>query len=551
MSFEQQQLDYSLKYWDFEEAEKILRFWSKIDVNILPAYCHFLADTGHLNKVKEVIESVVSSPYENKLMYTKEFNVCKYLKRLHFQKLSEYANKSGFFSEMYYYSIYNELDSLYALVKNIVNKINQDTTSEENMIFNFAVNRLIDGKCLDANTMREVINHISTAKNMNLKRKKYMLKSIVDYAISSKEISENFFNLNANSNSHVHTTLIPLIHIFSNVDEGADLLMDKVYYLIKKSNDLRVYSEDKKPKVAICISGMFKSDMTSLKSIVTSLEQPLDADVFVHTWDRQQEWSGDMRRYNFWQRVFGISNFQVPKNLLNLNFIEHHYPDIYRCLLSTIFSKIDKGEIEKNINVEAMLIENEEDFLETYKVDEGFKTRGVYNQVKMFYGMYKSFELAVNKEANEGFKYDYIIRLRPDAVINSSSLNYESLRKLNNSSLAVPSGFGWGLADGMFYANRSVYERAVGLWREMLLARKLSPFIGFEGWDAHKLFGLWLLKQDIRPVACCFSGSLAIGESLKVPNLLNALQHDCSEEMYSKFPEETEWLSSFLSDKAK
>jgi hypothetical protein len=350
----------------------------------------------------------------------------------------------------------------------------------------------------------------------------------------------------------IHVKLVPLIYSLSNGEKGAELLMSKVYNFIKQFNNLKMYSEDRKPKVAICISGMFKSDMTNLDSIISTLVKPLDADVFIHTWDRQQEWGGDMRRYNFWPRVFGINKDEVPKNLLNLQFLKDNYLEIYNCLISSSFSRIDKEKLQGLMHTDSIIIENEDHFLESYQIDEEFKTRGVYNQVKMFYGLYKSFEQVLNKENQEGFQYDYIIRLRPDTCVRSSTVNYEHLLTLDNSALAVPAGSGWGISDGYFYANRSVYERAVGLWKEMLLSRKLSPFPGFEGWDSHKLFGLWLLRQDIRPVNCRFSCfTLFAGETFKVPNLLNALKIDCSKEMYSKFPEETEWLVDFLADKAK
>lgn len=549
MSIEQKQLDYALGNWDFEEAKSLLKSWSEMNISKLPVYCHFLADIGHLDKSNKVIESIIVDPYKNTLMNTNEFNVCKYLRKLHLQLNDKFFSNPDFFSRLYYYSMSNQLDLLYKLMKNKGSNINQNITSQENMIYNFAINRLIDSSYLDISMIKDIVKHVSIARNMHLKRKKYIIKKVFEYIVLNKELSEVFFDLNATP--HVHTTLIPLIHSINSNERGAELLMGKAYASIKKFNDLKIYSEKNNPRVAICISGMIKSDISNFDSIISKLVKPLNADVFIHTWDRQQDWAGSMRAFNFWQRVFGISNNNVPKRLLDLSFLNSNYANIYRCLLSDVFSEVDKNKFYEVSKADNVIFENECLFLRNYEINEDFATRGGFNQVKMFYGIYRAFKMVVNKEINEGFQYDYIIRLRPDTFIKSSSLNYKDLYKLNNFSLAVSSGFGWGLADGMFYSNRSVYERIALLWEQILPSKNISPFEVFEGWDAHRLFGLWLVKQDIQPVDCRFSSSLVIGESVKVPNLLMALQTDCNKEAYTNFPEETEWLATFLADKAK
>lgn len=550
MSIEQKQLDYALDNWNFEEAKSLLKSWSDMDISKLPIYCRFLADTGQLDKVHELLQDMEKDVYKRHLIDSELFIVCKNLKKFHKRKCDDYLNEPDFFSKLYHYSMLENLDDLSKLMNNSGGSINQKTSAENNMILSFAINRLVEDGYLDVNLIRELINHIAVTKGMNVQRKKYMTALLVDYTTSNKKKSVELFDL---ENIYtVHIRLIPLIYTLSDNEKGADLLMKKVYHFIRQSNKLEMYSEDRKPRVAICISGMFKSDMTNLDSIISTLIKPLEADVFIHTWDRQQEWGGDMRRYNFWPRVFAISNDKVPSSLLDLKFLEKNYSKIYNCLLSSSFSNLDQNKLKSIIGVDSIIVENEEEFLEDYQINESFKTRGVYNQVKMFYGLYRSFQLVLEKESHEGFRYDYVIRLRPDTFISSSTIDHEHLHNLANDTLAVPAGSGWGVSDGFFYANRATYEKTIILWREMLLSRKLSPFIGFEEWDAHKLFGLWLIKQDIRPVPCSFSCKTAIGSnSFRVPGLLKAIQIDCNKEAYANFPKETEWLATFLADKAK
>lgn len=372
---------------------------------------------------------------------------------------------------------------------------------------------------------------------------------MIDFIAKNHDLSKELFDL-----KHIYTIhirLIPLIYAISNNENGAKSLMSKVYSLIQDNNNLNMLNTEK-PRIAICISGMFKSDLTNLKTIQTKLAIPLNADVFIHTWDRQQDWMGDVRRYNFWPRVFNISNSLVPKNIQNLSFLEKNYSNVYSCLLSSVFSSLDINQVKNNIISKSILIENENNFMREHHINDNFKSRETFNQIKMFYGLYKCFELAKRKEDIEGFRYDYFIRLRADTIVNSNSISPEHLYALDNSSLAVPAGAGWGISDGFFYANRSVYERVISLWKKMKIANRLSPFEEFRDWDAHKLLGLWLLKNDIRPVPCKFScGTIFGGETLKVPGLLAALEKDNTQENRNKFPEETQWLMEFLKDKAK
>jgi len=188
MSIEKKQLDYSLNNWNFEEAKKLLQHWSEKDANQLPIYCRFLADTGHLDEINSLFQTIILNPYQRQLMISKEFVVFKNLRVFHSNLCDKYITKADFFSKLYHYSMINDLESLSETMKNRSGLINRNTSAEDNMILNFAINRLADESYLDASIIKELIDHIANAKSMNSQRRKYMLAKLVNYAISVREI---------------------------------------------------------------------------------------------------------------------------------------------------------------------------------------------------------------------------------------------------------------------------------------------------------------------------------------------------------------------------
>lgn len=548
----QEQLKHSLNNWDFESTEKWMELIAEIDKKELPQYVRFLADIGKLDKVKDVLEVFKSNPLLNAYLSEMEsYSVCRNLINFDLKICTEYAEREGYFSKLYVYGMYNETNKIFNLLTTYREQhVTPKSTSEQNMVLNFAVNKLIDAKRIDVDIVRFLIAHIASCPNINLVRKKYLTNRLIRCILENVELSREFFDLK--DSYVVHIRVIPLIQALMGDDYGGVRLQQDVYQAIQKFNNLNLGGERKAPKIAVCISGMFKTDTTNLFGIYEKLVKPLNADVFLHCWDRQQDWAGDVRRYNFWHRVFGIKNADVPSNLLNLKFLELNYPNVYNCLLSSSFVDLNMESVNQHGDTRKLLVESEDEFLQKFAIDDGYKTRGTFNQTKMFYGMYKSFELLKEYEQENNFEYDYVIRLRTDTVINTNNITVEHLELLDDSLVAVHSGSGWGISDGFFYATRNSYEKIVGIWREMVLSRSLSPFIEFSDYDAHKLLGLWLIKNDIYPVSWKLScGTIVAGSNFKVPNLKDALSKDCGASIRIKYPEETEWLLTFFKDKSK
>lgn len=536
----------ALAMWDFEKVSGMREDQARIDFNYIPEFCKYLADIGELKKLNEYL--VNEKLLEKFILYDKSFSVCKYLIDVH-QKL--FNGEPSFFSQLYIHT-YNEQANV---VFNLLNQhwekfIDNTTTAEQNMILNYALNLLFDKKLIDLKLAVKIAHHLHDCKNLNPQRKKFILNKLIRYSIQDKKLSSQFFRLREKFYNQIEK-ILSLLHQYSSSDLGAKLCMVMLYNAIKESNDLGLVG-NRQLRVAICISGICRADFTGLRSIFTNIVEPLNADVFMHTWDVQQEWFGDSRVYNFWSRIFEIKNDEIPSLLLDLNFFKKNYPNISKSLFSTVYSNLDIDYLNRNFIFKDFLAENQEKFLKEYDIDESYSSRDTYNQVKMFYGIFKSFQLMKDYENKCNMKYDYVIRIRPDLFIpDGQNINLDSMKNINMKELGVSTAM-FGVADYLFYAERTTYEEVVNIWNSILETKRLSPFKNYPKYDSHNLLLAWLIQNDIYPVKNVISSSLTMGNrGLKVPNLKEAILQDCNSDNRCHYPKETEWLENFLKDKAQ
>lgn len=541
----------SLVSWDFDTVSLLKEQRYKMDIMYLPQYCKYLADIGELNKLSSLVKELKSTPIGLGLYSSEQFNICKRLIELDERLTVDITKETGFFAKVYSLTKKGDLKSLSQLLLSDNWKLNvkKDISSEDNMILNYAFNELMSSYYINSQLIVIYLHYIFEAKNINSIRKKNYLYRIINFCGMNESLSTDFFKLKEQYYNHLQK-LMSMIHSFSNED-GAKIYMNKLFMLIQNHNNLSLKKNYPNPRVAICISGMSRDDLSGLFSIFQHLVKPLEADVFMHTWDTQQEWIGGARANDrFWFRTFNINELKVPKDLINLDFLCENYPNVHKALITSSYIALDEKKLTSNFNFTRLLVENQEEFIINNKINDNYKSRESFNQIKMFYGMHKVFGLLEQYEVENNFKYDYVIKVRPDLIIKQG-ISFSDLSKLNESELAVPTGF-YGIQDMVFYGPRDIYSQIVSIFNRMLESERLSPLDKFPKYDAHALFFGWMLYKNIRPVLCGIKYNIEEGISnLKVPGLKQALSKDCNIKTRFKYPEETEWLDSFLKNKAK
>lgn len=155
-------------------------------------------------------------------------------------------------------------------------------------------------------------------------------------------------------------------------------------------------------RVALCLSGHLRSYDQTYTSLKNCIIDPLKADVFIHTWDK-----------------IGLS----PGIDLRLMFLETK-----NCLntINNCFNPIETV-------IEPLVIGLGERFRPRL-VDKRCPN-GVTN---MFYKIAKADELRQNYETKNNFKYDAVIRCRPDLLFNRPINNLHVEDSIKNNCLYLP-----------------------------------------------------------------------------------------------------------------
>lgn len=175
-------------------------------------------------------------------------------------------------------------------------------------------------------------------------------------------------------------------------------------------------------KVAICLSGHLRGYELNLPSIQKFIAKPLNADVFLHTWDTIG------KQIRMTKGVVG----PVPDES------EGVIPDVSR-----YFSNLKKVKVENNNTFLKDLdyLEEQKFFLYGMELRNGLyggqaEPKYIFSQI---YSINQSFKLMEEWEAENNFKYDYVIKLRVDYCLSSGILSKDFIfLEENENVIFVP-----------------------------------------------------------------------------------------------------------------
>lgn len=376
----------------------------------------------------------------------------------------------------YFWKYFHRLDPLLA-------------THKENMTLSYLLYLLINtaGKeSLDGQDYIKIFHYFDLARNCNSMRKNICVLTLIDLAIKHK--IKGFFVFRKQYYNHVNKLFYYVTYNNILSDTDREMFLKNMSLMVKSSNNLKI---SYKKRIAVCISGKYRNHQDSLESIKKNIIVPLNADVFVHSWDEKSIWSG-IGGAAFCGRIFGAEARQIiPREYVNLLKLESLFPKSYPILKTPIDSPLDAQRDLGILNSTNIIIESESEFINSLGENiSGFtKARGSANQIKMFYGIKRSIDLAL-----EHGNYDYIIRCRPDWLITKevSQDNFDNL--LPNTFYGVVEN-GVAFSDALFCISGSMalnFSRLVDL---MLEKNIISPFDEFPLYDAHNIMTAWLVSN--------------------------------------------------------
>lgn len=171
------------------------------------------------------------------------------------------------------------------------------------------------------------------------------------------------------------------------------------------------------PHIALCFSGQARAARHCFKSLRKNILKTLnEVDVFIHTWNVDNE---------------SKKKYDNPKTK-TVNIFDCSVQD-YLNMYSPVRSSVEDFESTKYVN----------------NVSPAQKYR------IMYYSIFKSNELKTQYEIEKRFKYDYVIRCRPDLFF-VESLTLSHLAGLTDSSVLIPRGMDNGGINDQFAVGTSV-----------------------------------------------------------------------------------------------
>lgn len=277
-------------------------------------------------------------------------------------------------------------------------------------------------------------------------------------------------------------------------------------------------STNEKPRVAVCISGMLRDADNGAAAMRRNIIMPLDADVFVDTWDVEQTWIG-LGGSTGMARVLGNELAKLlPAKIRRVDAFSASFPAVAKVWGTPTSSKIKKERTDELYAPTQARLEPDSSFVESIESYEGLRNNGTFNQARMFYKVNRCFDLMASHEKREGFEYDYVIRIRPDFIVKEK-LTLDELAPLAPDEVRVDWAGEVGPSDMFAVGHRSAMETYSQLWHTMLASNRVSPFVAFPEVRSHRLLFLWLQLNNINMSVSSLESELSKGLGACVPGV--------------------------------
>ena len=485
-------------------------------------FLRLMADTGHLDIVKEEVFNF----FINRELFIENMDdfvdplISKFNNFFSFKRKFDEINN---IYDLFYYCVgggivdENILDIFLVYFK----LYDRDNTSHKDyMVINYFINKFMDANLISCDLAIDFIKFFSFSRRRNLRRIDYCVIKLSEYAINKN--FAHFFKISDGYN-HIQN-ILQRVYLTETLSESSKkILINVIQIKIKENNDFNIMLIK---KIAICISGVYRGHETALQSIYDNLVRPLNANIYMHTWDQTALWPGIGGTPSF-ARLFGIENeLKVPEEFRGVSRIlrlRHKFPNLFKVLKDPIYEKTNKEVLSDILKTNNIYIENDHRFNNLISTNpEGFNGRGGLNQAKMFYGICKSFNMAL-KSTNS---YDYIIRIRPDVLIHDV-LDLEKINCLEKNVFYGAVERVVGITDLEFTISKCMAYSFVDMCKKMFQIGRLNPYTNLPKYDSHLLILCWLIDNGYHNSRDLISRSLLdSGHFRNFPNLNSAIVAD-------------------------
>ncbi|ECL2115523.1 TPA: capsular biosynthesis protein [Campylobacter jejuni] len=523
-----QEIEEAKRRWEYDKVQFLYENIIKNEYYLFE-FVRFLADIGKLERIYklffidfgiDVIRKLIEKGVKDSEVGV---NMLNFFINIFNPSILEY--KDNIESKILYLTYHEDFDRLISLFRHNTNILKKDCGKMQ-MIINFSLNKMMENNYLKEDLILPILYLYENSKNINQQRKKFVLSSCIEYFDKKQE--PLFFKC---ANSILIGSLLSQMNFEQGrrVYEFKNYQCFRKYHLNNKIDNVKIDNvkidnvKIDNVKIAVCLSGLFRGDIYKvIANLKFNLIDNLNADLFIFTWDRYVQYPGFCGDENWVYRLFGGKFLKkCPDELKTLSFLKQKFPNTYSKLnIEQGVQKINQKYIQDIVKCSNIQIQNEEEFISSLYLNMTSKRET--NRIKMFYGIYKSIQMALEYEKINKFRYDYIFRVRPDIGL-IGNIEIKDLNKLKNNELAVDF-FSYGVQDQFFYAHRNVMIEVAKIWEYCY--EKNDIFLrSFD--SSHYLLFIYLTLRNILTVKPNFRRDVSLATRDNVfPNVAKELQED-------------------------
>ncbi|ECR2426942.1 capsular biosynthesis protein [Campylobacter coli] len=357
---------------------------------------------------------------------------------------------------------------------------------------------------------KEACDAISTA---------YYIKKSIDYFFYSND--DDFLD-------RIQDYMFILQDFMKQNFYGASICYEQISYLLRMKKLSITYSS---PNIAVLVTGAIrgKNWLESLDFLKNQIINPLNADVFLFSWNKKMLWPSIRNRSNWvYRRIPEVYN-NTPEQIKNFNEFTKCFPNVYNKLSEDFSIPFSKDELEQlNVFFNDIYLEDEKSFIVCHQ-----KCGELNNLHKMLYGRKIAFELMEKYEKRFQKKYDFVLIVRPD--LDYPRIDSVILEKINIGNVIATHEL-WPhhkeVLDYFFMGNREVIKKICDIW-DAIQDTRLDFFRDSFRKDFHAQEALhkWLVFNNIKPIEPYFAYNVNVARSISsksicFPNLQDELQKD-------------------------
>ncbi|HFJ2258788.1 TPA: sugar transferase [Campylobacter jejuni] len=373
----------------------------------------------------------------------------------------------------------------------------------------------------DFSFFKKILNEVKNSQDLILQS--LFLKNSID-----------FFYINSNDiffKGGIYFIMLEIIYNNFLNTLGGRLYYDKLrfiagrYFTSKKS-----YSGS---RIALCLNGQLRPGWRdSIKALIDSFSHLGNIDVFLYSWDTESLWPGVGGNGIGWiRRFFRPIVSKCPSELIMSNIeFSKKFPNVFN-----IISK----EFNKKFFIKDVFILDDKIkkvTLESYSKVVN-RLGDLKNDSKQFYGIYQVYNVMEEYEKQNNFKYDFIVRVRPDYIIEKNNIKIEDLHLLELNEIYSLRGSA-GLDDSLEIGRRSAMEVFMKTW----VYAKENPYFNTylkhfpqtcmspgNGFLSHYVLSQWMDFLKLRVIKLDIQSSYVnnfLFDNISFPDVKNELNKD-------------------------